>query len=163
MAASTLTKGAWTKSKQGKCNVFTCTVTATTADYDIYTNKTPADLDPNKPWTLFVNTAAATLDDTVAAIPVDLYIGFDTTFALTANNAPTVTGGVLYKEDIFDDVRTTVGAIQMHPNLAVAEDVAGVAAKCYVPVAPYYAFNLDAASAVSAGDCTFKIVQGISE
>ena len=159
MAASTLTIGDWTGKQVGKTSVWTCTVTATTADYDIYTKKTPDDLDPHKPWTLIVNTAGATLDDTSAAIPVDLYIGFDKSFALTENNAPVVTGGVLYKSDIFDDVRTACWAIQMHPNLMVAEDVAGVAAKCYVPIAPYYAFNLDAASVVSAGDCTFKIVQ----
>jgi hypothetical protein len=160
MAASTLTFGDWTVgTKVGKTSVWSCTITATTADYDIYTKKTPKDLDPHKPWTLFVNTASATLDDTVAAIPVDLYIGFGDSFALTENNAPVVAGGVLYKADIYDDVRTAIGAIQMHPNLMVAEDVAGVAAKCYVPIAPYYIFNLDCASALSAGSCTFKIVQ----
>jgi hypothetical protein len=108
---------------------------------------------------LFVNTAAATLDDTSAAIPVDLYIGWDDSFAVTENNAPVVTGGVLYKVDIHDDVRTACYGILMHPNLTVAEDVAAGAAKCYVPIAPYYIFNLDCASALSAGDCTFKIVQ----
>lgn len=159
MAASTLTIGAWTESTVNSRYVATCTVTATTADYDIYTAKTPKGLNPNKPWTLFVNTASATLDATAAAIPVDLYIGYTDSFALAANNAPTVTDGVLYKEDIYDDCRTAIGSILMHPNLMVAEDTAGVGAKCLVPVAPYYAFNLDCASALSAGDCTFKIVQ----
>ena len=159
MAASTLTIGDWTETSANGLYVASCTVTATTADYDIYTKKTPKGLNPKEPWTLFVNTAGATLDDTSAAIPVDLYIGWDDTFELTLNNAPTVTGGVLYKADIHDDVRTACYAIQMHPNLMVAEDVAGPAAKCYVPIAPYYIFALDCASALSAGDCTFKIVQ----
>jgi hypothetical protein len=159
MAASTLTIGAWSEDTVNGRYVATCTVTATTADYDIYTAKTPKGLDPSKPWTLFVNTASATLDATSAAIPVDLYIGFSDSFAITENNAPVVSNGVLYKEDIYDDCRTAIGAILMHPNLMVAEDVAGVGAKCLVPIAPYYAFNLDCASALSAGDCTFKIVQ----
>lgn len=159
MAASTLTIGAWTGESHNGLSVWSCTVTATTDDLDIYTLKTPEDLDTNQPWSLFVNTASATLDGTVAAMPVDLYVGWDNQFALAANNAPTVTHGVLYKTDIYDDVRTAVGYIQMFPNIDVAEDVAGVAAKCYVPIAPYYAFNIDCASAVSAGDCTFRIVQ----
>ena len=159
MATSTLTIGEWGGKTYNGVTTWSCTVTATTSDLDIYTKKTPDGLDPHKPWTLFVNTAAATLDATSAAIPVDLYLGWDDTFALTLNNAPTVTGGVLYKVDIHDDVRTACYGIQMHPNLTVAEDVAGEAAKCYVPVAPYYIFNLDCESALSAGDCTFKIVQ----
>lgn len=159
MAASTLTIGNWTPTSENGLAVWSCTVTATTSDLDIYTKRTPDGLDPSLPWTLFVNTASATLDDTAAAIPVDLYIGYDKTFAISENNAPVVTGGVLYKADIYDDVRTAVGAIQMHPNLTVAEDVAGGGAKCYVPIAPYYAFNLDCASALSAGSCTFKITQ----
>jgi len=159
MAASTLTIGSWTGKTYNGVTTWSCTVTATTSDLDIYTKKTPVGLDPHKPWTLFVNTASATLDDTAVAIPVDLYIGWDDTFAISENNAPVVTGGVLYKADIHDDVRTAVFGIQMHPNLTVAEDVAGPAAKCYVPIAPFYAFNLDCASALVAGDCTFKIVQ----
>jgi hypothetical protein len=159
MAASTLTKGAWTGKTFNGVNIWTCTVTATTADYDIHTLKTPKGLDITKPWGLFVNTASATLDGTVAAIPVDLYVGWDDSLEITENNAPVVTGGVLYKVDIYDDVRTAVSYIQMFPDIEVAEDVAGVAAKCYIPIAPYYAFNLDCASALSAGDCTFRIVQ----
>lgn len=160
MAASTLTIGDWDAGvEHNGVSTWTCKVTATTADLDIYTKKTPKGLDPHRPWTLFVNTAGATLDDTSAAIPVDLYIGWDDQFALTENNAPVVAHGVLYKVDIFDDARTACAAILMHPNLTVAEDVAGGAAKCYVPVAPYYIFNLDCASALSAGDCSFKIVQ----
>lgn len=159
MAASTLTIGDWTGKAHNGISIWTCTVTATIADYDIYTLKTPKDLDVNKPWGLYVNTASATLDDTVAAIPVDLYIGWDEQFEITENNAPVVTHGVLYKADIYDDVRTAIGYIQMFPNIDVAEDVAGVGAKCYIPIAPYYAFALDCASALSAGDCTFRIVQ----
>ncbi len=159
MAASTLTIGDWTSESPGGENVWTCTVTATIADYDIYTNRTPDGLDPHKPWKLYVNTAVATLDATAAAIPVDLYIGWSKDFALSENNAPVVTDGVLYKVDIYADVRTALGYIQMDPNIIVAEDVTTLGATCYTPVAPYYIFNLDSASVVSAGDCTFKIVQ----
>lgn len=139
MAASTLTQTDWTPSSVNEQRVWTCTVTATIADYDIYTKKTPKGLDPNKPWTLIVNSAGATLDDTAAAMPVDLYLGWSDDFVITENNAPVVSGGVLYKSDIFDDVRTGVGCIQMFPgNVTITEDVAGVGAKCYAPIAPYY-------------------------
>lgn len=157
MAASTLTQGDWTGESHNGITTWTCTITATVADYDLYTKKTPEGLDPHKPWTLIVNSAAETVDGTT--LPVDLYIGWDDQFALAANNAPTVSHGVLYKADVFDDVQGGIGAILMHPNLTVAEDVAGVAAKCYVPIAPYYAFNLDGAGTLNAVDCSFKIVQ----
>ena len=159
MAASGLTIGAWTGASANGLSVWTCTVTATTSDYDIYTAITPKDLDTTKPWALYVNTAGATLDDTVAAIPVDIYLGWSENSELTANNSPAITDGILYKADIYTDVRATMGYIQMFPNIEAAEDVAGVAAKCYIPIAPFYIFNLDAASVVSAGNCVFKIVQ----
>ena len=159
MAASTLTLRDWKESEENGKAVWTCTITTTTADLDLYTKKTPVGLNVRKPWEIFINTASATLDGTVAAIPVDLYIGWDSTFALTENNAPVVTGGVLYKADIYNDVRTAVGYIQFNPNMIVAEDVSGVAAQTYIPVAPYYIFNLDCASAMNAVNCTFKIIQ----
>ena len=159
MAASTLVIGDWTAGSPGGENVWTCTVTAAITDNDIYTNKTPDGLDPHKPWKVYINTANATLDADAVAIPVDLYIGWSKDFALAANNAPTVTDGVLYKADIYNDVRTGVGYIQMNPNIQVAEDVSGLGATCYTPIAPYYIFSLDCASALSAGNCTFKIIQ----
>ena len=159
MAASTLVIGDWTAGSPGGENVWTCTVTAAITDNDIYTNKTPDGLDPHKPWKVYINTANATLDATAVAIPVDLYIGWSKDFALTETDAPAVTDGVLYKEDIYNDVRTAMGYIQMNPNIQVAEDVSGLGATCYTPIAPYYIFSLDCASALSAGDCTFKIIQ----
>jgi hypothetical protein len=157
MAASTLTLRDWVYSQENNVNIWTCKITATTADYDIYTKKTPLGLDPTKPWTLVLNTLATSVDG--EAVPVDLYIGWDSSFALTLNNPPTVTGGVLYKADIMDDVDALCVAILMHPNLTVAEDVAAGAAKCYVPIAPYYIIDLDGNSALEAVSVTFKIMQ----
>ena len=157
MAASTLTIGDWTPSSENGVTVWTCDVTATAADYDLYTKRTPKGLDPHKPWTLVVNSEVATLDG--ATLPVDLYIGWVDSCALTLNNAPTITGGVLYKADIMDAVEGACYAILMHPSLTVAEDVSTVEAKCYVPVAPYYLFNLDGAGTLNVITCRFKILQ----
>jgi hypothetical protein len=157
MAASTLTIGNWTHELVNNVNVWTCKVTQTTSDLDNYTKKTPKGLDTTKPWTLVINSAVASLDD--ATLPADLYIGWDDSFALTLNNPPTVTGGVLYKADFFDSVETAAAAILMHPNLTVAEDTSGGAAKMYVPVAPYYIIDLDGAGALLATTCTYKIMQ----
>ena len=157
MAASTLVIGDWTPSSENGVTVWSSTVTATTADYDLYTKRTPKGLDPHKPWTLVLNSAATSIDG--EAVPVDLYIGWVDSCALTLNNAPTITGGVLYKADIMDDVDAVCMAILMHPSLTVAEDVAAGAAKMYVPVAPYYLINLDGNSALEAVSVTFKIMQ----
>ncbi len=157
MAASTLTIGEWTLSSENGIAVWSCTVTATTADYDIYTNRTPKGLDPHKPWTLVLNSEATSVDG--EAVPVDLYVGWIDSCALTLNHSPTITGGVLYKADIMDDVDLLCTAILMHPNLTVAEDVAAQEAKMYVPVAPYYLINLDGNTALEAVSVTFKILQ----
>ena len=157
MAASTLTIGEWESSSVNNKSVWTCTVTTTTADYDCYTKHTPNGLNPTLPWTLVINSAAETVDG--ATLPVDLYIGWVDSFKLTENNAPVVTDGILYKADIYDDVKGTGIAILMHPNLTVAEDATTDAAKCYVPIAPYYIVNLDGASTLNAVDVVFKIIQ----
>lgn len=157
MAASTLTIGEWTASSENNITVWTCDVTATAADYDLYTKRTPEGLNPHKPWTLVINSEAATLDG--ATLPADLYIGWVDSCALTVNNPPTITGGVLYKADIMDDVKAACYAILMHPNLTVAEDVGTAEAKMYVPVAPYYLIDLDASTTLTAATCRFKILQ----
>lgn len=157
-----LTKGAWTTSTVNKRFVATCTVTAQTSDNDIYTLKTPTGLDPTKPWVLVVNSAGATLDATVAAIPLDVYIGYSDTFALTGNDTTVAaTGGSLFKAGVIDDVRTAAQTVLFDPNLAQSEvtAIATGGLKCKAPIAPYYIFNANCASAVSAGDCTFKIIQ----
>lgn len=146
-----LTMGAWTEGTtvNGKFAVWSCTVTATTSESDIYTLKTPAGLDGTKKWTVFVNTAAATLDDTAVAMPVDIYGGFSDSFAVGTGGAISLTDGCLLIADVIADVRTAMGAYTFDPENTAA------AAKC-----PYYAILIDGASVVSAGSCTFKIVQG---
>lgn len=144
-----LTRGAWTCTTVNKMAVWTCTVTATTGESDIYTLKTPAELDGSKKWTLFVNTASAELDGTVANMPVDIYGGFSDNFTIGTGGAIALVDGCLLIADVIADVRTAVGTYTFDPENTAA------AAKC-----PYYGILIDGASAVSAGDCTFKIVQG---
>lgn len=163
-----LTQSAWTVSTLGegakKTLVASCTVTATTAENDAYTVKTPDALDPTKPWILGLKFAA-TPDG--SALPVDLYIGYDSSFAISGDaGTVSATGGAKYKQ-IMDDVVLAVSPLmyvwQMDPNLAVA-DVVTVAAiatglKIKVPVAPYYAFNLNGASTLAATTATWVIIQ----
>ena len=160
-----LTQSAWTETFVNGLYKATCTVAATTAENDAYTLKTPANLDPNYAWTLFYS-ASATPDG--QALPLDLWVGYVDTFALSgdgANVVATATGSN-YKS-IMDDVVLAVTPItyswQMDPDLAVA-DVVTVAAiatglKVKVPVAPYYAFNLDGGSTLAAATHTFTITQ----
>lgn len=164
-----LTQSAWTVSSLGegekKTLVASCTVTATTAENDAYTLKTPTQLDPRKPWILGLVTSA-TPDG--QALPVDLWVGYSDSFALSGDGANVVaTGtGAKYKQ-IMDDVVLAVTPLmyvwQMDPDLAVA-DVVTVAAiatglKIKVPVAPYYAFNLNGGSTLAAATATWVIIQ----
>ena len=48
-----LTQSAWTEKFVGNVYTATCTVVSTTAENDAYTKKTPANLNPSLPWTLF--------------------------------------------------------------------------------------------------------------
>lgn len=164
-----LTQSAWTVSTLGegekKTLVATCTVLPTTSENDAYTLKTPDALNPKKPWILGL-VCAATPDG--SALPVDLWVGYSSNFALSGDGASVAaTGtGAKYKQ-IMDDVVLAVSPLmyvwQMDPNLAVA-DVVTVAAiatglKVKVPVAPYYAFNLNGASTLAATTATWVIIQ----
>lgn len=160
-----LTQSDWTiKTVNGKM-VATSTVVSTTAENDAYTKKTPKQLDVTKPWTL-IYSAAATPDG--QALPLDIWVGYSESFDLSGDGANVVaTGtGAEYKQ-IFDDVVLAVApkayTFQFDPDLAVA-DVVTVAAiatgpKVKVPVAPYYAFNLDGGSTLAATTHTFTIIQ----
>ncbi|GJQ44065.1 MAG: hypothetical protein JETCAE03_35630 [Ignavibacteriaceae bacterium] len=164
-----LTQSNWTERFVNGVYRATCTVISTTAENDAYTKKTPANLDPTKPWTLFYS-AAATPDG--QALPLDLWVGYSDSFALSGDGASVVATGTgsNYKQ-IMDDVVLAVNTIsyswQMDPDLAVA-DVVTVGAiatglKIKVPVAPYYAFNLDGGSTLAATTHTFTIVQKLDK
>lgn len=164
-----LTQSVWTERFVNGVWKASCTVVSTTAENDAYTLKTPTNLDPTKPWTLFYS-AADTPDG--AALPLDLWIGYSDSFALSGDGANVVaTGTGSNYKSVMDDVVLAVSPIaysfQFDPDLAVA-DVVTVAAiatglKAKVPVAPYYAFNLDGGSTLAATTHTFTIVQKLDE
>lgn len=164
-----LTQSNWTEDYVGDLYVARCTVICTTAENDAYTKKTPANLDPTKPFTLFYY-ASATPDG--VALPLDLWIGFNDSFALTGDGASVGAGanGANWKS-IMDDVVLAVTPVVyawiLDPNLAVA-DVVTVGAiatglKVKVPVVPYFAFNLDGGSTLNAVTNTFVITQKLDK
>ena len=154
-----LTQGAWTQTFVNGLYVAKCTVTVgLTSDDDCYTLKTPSGgLDPSKPWTFaFYGTAAA--DNSV---PIDLWIGWEDKFALSGNDGTVTAGayGAEYKQ-IMDDavlaIATAPVVFLMDPYLEVADVVTAAAIasgadglKIKVPIAPYYAFNVDGANLVA--------------
>lgn len=164
-----LTQSAWTVSTLGegekKTLVATCTVQQTTSENDAYTLKTPDALNPKKPWILGLVTSATPDGE---ALPVDLWVGYSNSFALSGNNTSVSASGTGAKyKQIMDDVVLAVSPLmyvwQMDPNLAVA-DVVTVAAiatglKVKVPVAPYYAFNLNGNNTLNAATSTWVIIQ----
>jgi hypothetical protein len=164
-----LTQSAWTVTSANGRLIAKCTVTATTAENDAYTLKTPIELDTTKPWSLSLE-CSATPDG--AALPLDLWIGWSDLFALSGDGANVVSTvnsvrtGAKYKQ-IFDDVVLAVTTLNyvfhFDPELAVA-DVVTVAAiasgpKVKIPVAPYYAFNLNGGSTLNAHTATWTIIQ----
>lgn len=160
-----LTQSAWSapgKYVNGR-NVWSCTVASTTAENDAYTLKTPAELDTSKPFTLLYS-ASATPDG--QALPLDIWIGYDDTFAISGDGANVVaTAGAKFKQMVDDVVLAVTNpyAIKIDPSLPVA-DVVTVAAiatglKVNVPSAPYYAFNLNGGSTLAAVTHTFRIIQ----
>ncbi len=166
-AGDGLASGAWTSKSANGIYRATCNVVFTTEETDAFTLKTPArstGFDTSKKWTLIV-AAAATADG--SALPMDLWVGHDDDFVLSGQGASVVaTNGGLFKV-ITDDVVLAVTTVEhvflMDPDLAVA-DVVTVAAiatgyKLKIPVAPYYAFNLDATTTLNATNCDFTIVQ----
>jgi hypothetical protein len=160
-----LTQSAWDETFVNGLYTATCTVISTTAENDAYTKKTPANLNPNLPWTLFYS-AAATPDG--QALPLDLWIGYSDQFDLSGDGANVVATGTgsNYKQ-LYDDVVLAVSPISysfaFDPLQQVA-DVVTVGAiatgnKVKIPVAPYYAFNLDGGSTLAATTHTFVITQ----
>lgn len=163
-----LTQSAWavtTINKTGNPKTkAVCTVTATTAENDAYTLKTPPQIDTTKPYTLFVQYSAT--PDAVAT-PLDLWVGFGDDFALSGDGANVVaTSGAKFKQ-IFDDtvlaVTPLVYSFLIDPSLPVA-DVVTVAAiatgpKVRVPGASAHAFNLNGGSTLAAATHTYTIIQ----
>ena len=159
-----LTQGAWTVNSVNGKTIMECTVVSTTAENDAYTLKTPKELDGSKPWMLFY-AASGTPDG--SALPLDVWVGFKSDFALSGDGATVAaTSGSNYKQ-IMDDVVLAVSPAyycwQIDPNLAVADVVTAAAIatglKVKLPAAPYYAFNLDGASTLAAVSHYFKIIQ----
>ena len=159
-----LTQGSWSEATVNGFKVLTNTVTATTAENDAYTLKTPKSLDTSKPWYLAL-TFSGTPDG--SALPVEIWTGFSDDFVISGDaGSITATDGGKFKQ-IFDDCVLAVSGLNyfwlMDPELAVA-DVVTVAAvatglKVRIPYAPYYAFNLNGASTLAAVTGTWKIIQ----
>ncbi len=156
-----LTQGAWSsKSVNGKA-VFECDVVQTTAENDAYTLKTPKELDTSRAFILMVNTGNVTLDG--SALPVDIYAGYADDFAITGDGATVkATSGGLVAADVIDDVKSAANSIIIDPNYnaaKVASTLAGVRGIVNAGTPPYFAFNLDGGSTLTAGTCHWVIIQ----
>jgi hypothetical protein len=161
-----LTQSAWTAqvTGQSKYQVWKCTVAQTTAENDAYTLPTPKLLDPTKPWNLLI-VSSATPDG--QAVPVDLWLGFADNFSLSGNDTTVAaTNGVRFQQ-VLDDMVLAVSPltymISFDPKLPVANVVTvaaiGSGLKVRIPVAPYYAINLNGGSTLNACTVTYYIMQ----
>ena len=160
-----LTQSAWSEATSAS-GIYSavCTVIATTAENDAYTLKTSTDLDPTKPWTLFY-TASATPDG--SALPFEIWAGYSSSFEITGDAGTLGATDGCRIQQVLDNVVLAVAPISyvfdIDPDLSIAPviTVAAIATgfKIKVPVAEYYAFNLNGASTLNAVTHTFRIIQ----
>ena len=160
-----LTQSAWTEVLSSS-NIYTasCTVVATTAENDAYTLKTSTDLDSTKPFTLYYS-ASVTPD--AQALPMEIYVGHSASFAITGDGATigATDGGKALQ--LMDDVVLAVAPLNyvfdLDPDLGIAPVVTvgaiATGLKNKIPVAEYYAFNLNGGSTLAAATHTFIITQ----
>lgn len=162
----TLTKTVWTDHSADGNLILECTTDVDNSETDAYTRKTPArSIDGTRPWVLS-HSATATLDTTPALV-LNVWIGYGDDFALSGTGANVVAVSGAKYMTILDDVRLAVAPLDfaylIDPNLGVADVVAlsnkANGFKVNVPAAPYYAFQLDAGSAMGTGTTTWRIVQ----
>ena len=164
MAANTVS--AWTTVPNGNSNFYeaVCTILCDTANVVAWSNKTPSFLDPSRPWTLIVSLDTA-LD--TAATPLDLYIGFNDSAALSGTASVTASNAAYYVR-LLDDggyaTPTVPRAINFDPNQMVADVVTYSATpagyKVKPALAPNYLFNFTAGSGtILAATITLRIIQ----
>tara|TARA_R110002110_G_scaffold3483_7_gene17774 strand:- start:266 stop:808 length:543 start_codon:yes stop_codon:yes gene_type:complete len=162
-----LTKSVWVKTSGSGFNKWECTVVQTTGETDSYTLKTPSELDGSRQWSMAMS-AAATAD--AEAIPLDLWAGYNSDFAISGDSTTVTAGSNGYNvQQIIDDCVLAVTTLKyswiFDPELPVA-NVVTVAAianglKVRTPIAPYYAFNLDGGSTLAATTITWTIFQDV--
>ena len=158
------TQSAWADRSVNSQLVLECTVLPVSTPTDTYTLKTPKNtIDGSRPWTLFLEFAATPDGE---ALPVDIWLGYEDDFVLSATNPAVATHGASYKQ-ITDDCILAVSPLAhswlIDPNLRDA-DVVTIGAiasglKVQIPAAPYYAFALNGGSALVDTLATWRIVQ----
>lgn len=165
MAANTI--GSWTEKEitvGGRSTyIATCTNTCKGTDVVAWTNKFPKGLDTRKKFTVVTSTDAASDD---AHLPLYLYGGVSSTFALSGTTALTVTAGCVLTQ-LTDDLgfsAATTKAYDVDPNLQIAENVDHTSAlglKVKSPMMPYMALAAIGASGAltNATVITFYLIQ----
>ena len=164
-----LTQSTWSTATSNGYNKYECTVLQTSSENDAYTLKTPSALDGSRQWSMTMS-ASATADG--AALPLDMWAGYNDDFALSGNDTAVTAGTNGFEiKQICDDCVLAVSTLKyswiFDPKLPVA-DVVTVAAiangfKVRTPIAPYYAFNLDAGGTLNnAITVTWTIFQKIT-
>ena len=150
-------------------NKWTCTIVTGGTDLnDVYTKKTPAELDGSRQWYMQVS-ASGTPDG--SALPLDMWVGYNDSFAISGDDGTVTAGdnGGKFKQ-ISDDIVLAVTTLKhtfvMDPNRTLADIdlVANILDGYHIktPDAPYYAFNCNGASTLASVTMTFTVAQRAS-
>ena len=156
-----ITQTAWVATTVNGHLVLQCDVSqASTELYDSFTYKTPKELDPTKPWLLFVNTEVADIGTT--AVPVDIWAGYDVDAALAgATTDVTATSAYIIKASIMDDLVSVMLASRIDPNYTgtTVQAASGVAGHVNAGTPPYFIINCNGAAELDTATCHFVITQ----
>lgn len=155
--AANFTETEWVKTTVDdygiKYNVWTHTIAVTTGDTICYTAVTPSALDTTKEWEVILNAGGATIDGTT--LPITLVGGYsdDSTYGFV-NGSIAFTDMVELKT-IEADVKATIGAVTVNPNLLIADvtDILVNATKL-----PYYGIYYKGTTAFSGSVSVITII-----
>jgi hypothetical protein len=158
-----LTQGTWSETSLNGSLILECDVTATVAENDGYTLKTPDSLDTSRPWTLVVNATDQALDAAGTACPVHIWGGYANDFALTGDGASVAaTSGFKVGSSVMDKVQAVQCSVIVDPNYTgakVQSTDAGVVGIVNCGTHPNYVIHYDGGSTLAAKTCKIIIVQ----
>ena len=154
-----LTQGAWAVKTVNGRMVASCTVSATTAENDVYTLKTPKELNTREPWSLIIDVTEDLTGAGTSAL--DIWGGHADDFAITGNDATVAATSGAFVVAITTDVDAGgVFSVRCVPGDSGLTQVVTFPAVVVLPPLPYYAFNIDATAVMAdAADVKFYIIQ----
>jgi len=162
VSAANFTEASWVKTTVNeygiKYNVWTHTVTLTTADTVAYTAVTPEGLDTKREWEVLANATGETMDATGVAVHIIGGWSEDSAFGFT-NGSIAFTDMVDIKT-IFADCKAAIGDVTVDPLLTTADVTDTIVNIVKLPFYGIYYVGTDALIAVDLVTIIVQVAPG---